>query len=132
FCFGGGFSGLCFFGFFHGLLGFFRLLGTGFGTLLTLFFLQLLAAQQLDESLVGAVTFLPSATDDASVSAVAVAKTRANRVEQLAHRLVRHQVGSRLATHPPVSALTERNQLFEARAEGLRFPNCGLYATAEH
>src|SRR5260370_40761800 len=53
----GSFIGLCCLGFFHCLLGFLGLLRADFGTFRALFFLQLLAAQRLDESLVGAVTF---------------------------------------------------------------------------
>ncbi len=63
-------------GFFHRALGFFGALGTGFGTLLALFFLQLLAAQQFDECGVGAIAFAPSGANNAQVSAFAVAETR--------------------------------------------------------
>src|SRR5438552_3692079 len=50
--------------FFHRFLGVGGTLGTGLGTLLPLFFLQFLAAQQFDERLLSAVALLPSCTEN--------------------------------------------------------------------
>src|SRR3984885_15775244 len=71
---------------FHGLPGFGDFLGAGFGALLALFVQHLLAAQQLEEGLVCAVTFVPARADDAKVPTVAVAKARTDGIEQLYHR----------------------------------------------
>src|SRR6185312_16883313 len=66
FAFTGGFGvGLLLgFGFFHRLASLFGLLGAGFGTLLALLVEHLLAAEQFDERLVGAVALLPRRADD--------------------------------------------------------------------
>src|SRR5579864_9510779 len=69
------------FGFFHRLLGFFGFFGAGFGALLALFVEDLLAAEQLDESLIGAIALLPSAANDAGVASFAIAETRAKCVK---------------------------------------------------
>src|SRR6476659_9764290 len=58
--FHGGFSGLPGFGFFHGLASFFGLFGARLSAFLALFIEYLLAAEQFEECLVGAVTLLPS------------------------------------------------------------------------
>src|SRR5215469_13435126 len=52
------------FGLFHGLLDFSGSLGTGFGALLTPFFLQGFATEQFDEGFVGAIATLPGSTHD--------------------------------------------------------------------
>src|SRR5262245_46272166 len=80
------------FGFFHRLFGFGSLLGTGFGALLALFVEDLLAPEKFQECLVGSVSLVPRRADDARISAVAVAETRSNRVEQLYDGFVGHQV----------------------------------------
>src|ERR1017187_579181 len=67
---------------FHGFLGFGGFLGTSFGALFLLLVEDLLAAQQLEESLVGAVALIPVRADDARVAAVAIAKTRPDRIKQ--------------------------------------------------
>src|ERR1700680_70342 len=67
--------------FFHRLLGFGSLLGASFGTLFFLFVENLLAAQQFEESLVGAVALVPVSANDARVPALAIAETRSHRVE---------------------------------------------------
>src|SRR5208282_4298218 len=64
------------FGVFHGLLGFGGLLGAGLGALLALLVENFFAAEQFEERLVGAVAFVPVGTDDARVSAFAIAKPR--------------------------------------------------------
>src|SRR5579872_1701793 len=68
---------------FHGFLGFGGFLGAGFGALFLLLVEDFLAAQQLEESLVGAVALVPVGTDDAGVAAVAIAEPRPDRVKQL-------------------------------------------------
>ena len=55
-------------GFLDALFHFSGALGAGFGTLLAFFFLQFLAAQQFDESVVGAVALAPAGADDAQDS----------------------------------------------------------------
>ncbi len=69
------------FGIFHRLLGFGVFLGAGFGALLALFVQHFFAAQQFEESFVGAVALIPSGADEARVAAVAVAETRADGVK---------------------------------------------------
>src|SRR6516225_7751543 len=101
------------FGLFHRLLGFGSLLGTGFGALFALLVENLLAAQQFEECLVGAVTLIPGRTDDAGVSAVAVAEARSDGVEQLHDGLAGHQVGSGLTTRGKITALAERDHLLD-------------------
>src|SRR5512143_2120711 len=71
------------FGFFHRLAGFFGALGANFGALLAFLVEYLLAAEQFDEGLLGAVALLPSGADDAEIAAVAIAETRGDGVEQL-------------------------------------------------
>src|SRR5438270_12487425 len=77
------------FRFFHGFLGFGGFFGAGFGALLALLVQNLLAAEQLEESLVSAVTLIPVSADNAGVSAVAVAKARSDGVELLHDRPIR-------------------------------------------
>src|SRR5208337_4460995 len=62
------------FGVFHGFAGFGGLFGAGFGALFALFVEHLFAAQQFEESFVGAVAFVPAGADHAGVGAVAVAE----------------------------------------------------------
>src|SRR5277367_4479680 len=76
------------FRFFHGLFSFGGLLGAGFGAFLFLLVEDFLAAQQFEECLVGAVAFIPTGADDARVSALPIAKTRADRVKQLHQSLI--------------------------------------------
>src|SRR5690349_18758151 len=76
-----GFFGRCLaallgFGFFHCFAGFFGFLGADLGALLALFVEHLLAAEQLNESLVSRITLSPVGADDARVSTVAVAEAR--------------------------------------------------------
>src|SRR5438132_11615418 len=78
--------------FFHRFLGVGGTLGTGLGTLLPLFFLQFLAAQQCDERLLTAVALLPSCTDNPHEASLAVAITRANAVKELLHRFAVHNL----------------------------------------
>src|SRR5690242_18776718 len=80
------------FGLFHGFLSLSGLFGAGFGTLFALFVEDLLAAQQFEKSLVGAVAFVPGGADDAGVSAVAIAETGADGVKELHYRFIGHQV----------------------------------------
>src|SRR5579863_618989 len=55
---------------FHGFLGFGGFLGASFGALFFFLVEDLLAAQQFEKSLVGAVTLVPVGADDAGVSAL--------------------------------------------------------------
>ena len=64
------------FGFFHGFLGLGYSLGAGFGAFFALLVEHLLAAQQFDECLFGAIALLPCRADDAQIAAIAVAETR--------------------------------------------------------
>src|ERR1700724_2814151 len=106
--------GLCF-GLFHGLLGFRGLLGAGFGALLALFVEHLLAAQQLDEGLIGAVTFVPAGANNAQISAVAVPEAGTNGVKQLDHGIVGHEVGRSQTACREISSLAERDHLLAQR-----------------
>ena len=67
------------FGFVHGAFGFFGALGTDRSTLLALFFLQLFAAQELDESGVGAIALAPAGANDAQIAAFAVTEAGSRR-----------------------------------------------------
>src|ERR1700674_4657615 len=66
---------------FHGLFGLFGLLGADCGTFLAFFVENLLAAQQFEESLVGAVPFIPVSTNDARVPTFPIAEPWPYRVE---------------------------------------------------
>ena len=70
------------FGFVHGAFSFFRALGADGRSLLAFFFLQLLAAQQLDECRVGAVAFSPASANDAQVSAFPIAEAWGYGIEK--------------------------------------------------
>src|SRR5215469_504972 len=80
------------FGLFHGLLDFSGSLGAGFGALLTLFLLQGFAAEQFNEGFVGAVASLPGSTNDAQISAVAIAEARSHVIEQFGNGIACHQI----------------------------------------
>src|SRR6516225_3077194 len=80
------------FGGFHRLASLFGALGAKLGALLTLLVERLLAAEQLDERYITAVAAAKAAADDPQVSAVAVAITRRNRLEELIDGIARHQV----------------------------------------
>ena len=54
--------------------------------------------------------------DDARVAAVAIAETRADRVEQLHHGFVGHQIRGSQAARGEVSALAERDHLLDDAA----------------
>src|SRR5438128_2034180 len=69
------------FGFFHSLLGFSRALGPSFRAFLTLLVDHLLAAQQFDEGLVGAIAFIPPGANNPKIATVTVAETRTDSVE---------------------------------------------------
>src|SRR6202041_487927 len=109
------------FGFFHGFLGFGDFLGAGFGALFFLFVEDLLAAEEFEESLVGSVAFVPVSADDARVAAVAIAETRADRVEQLDQGFIGHEVSASQAASGEVAAFAQRDHLFDdgARRFGL-------------
>src|SRR5712671_699462 len=66
-------------------------LGADFGALLALFVQHLFAAQQFEESFVGAVALIPSGADNARVAAVAVTEARTDGVKELHHSLIRHR-----------------------------------------
>ena len=61
-------------GIFHRLLSLGKLLGTGFGALLAFFVQHFFAAQQLEESFVSAVAFIPAGANDPRVAAFAIGK----------------------------------------------------------
>src|ERR1700746_2760197 len=69
------------FGLFESLLRFGGLLGASFRTLFVLLVENLLSAEQLQKSLIGAVALLPHRATDPCVSAVAIAKPRTNGVK---------------------------------------------------
>src|SRR5258706_7543671 len=79
------------FGLFHRLLGLGDFLGADFGALLAFFVQHFFAAQQFEESFVGAIALIPSGANDARVAPIAVAEARADRVEQLHNRFVGHE-----------------------------------------
>src|SRR4029077_19148881 len=106
-------------GFFHGLLGFGRTLGTSFGALLALFFLQLFAAEKLDECFVGAIALLPASADNAQVTAFAIAEARTNSVEELVHGGAGHEVGVCLPARRKVATLAQSDHLLHSRTHGL-------------
>src|SRR5437660_296097 len=110
-------------GLFHRLLGLGDFFGAGFGTLFALFIQHLFAAQQFEEGFVGAVTLVPAGADNARVSAIPVAETRANRVEQLDHRVAGHEVRRRQPPRREVASLAERNHLLDDGLRGLRLRN---------
>ena len=93
------------FGFFHSLLGFSRALGPSFRAFLTLLVDHLLAAQQFDEGLVGAIAFIPPGANNPKIATVTVAETRTDSVEQLVHRFTGLQVSASLPArrNPPYS-----------------------------
>src|ERR1700678_442808 len=97
------------FGFFHGLLSFGGFLGANFCAFFFLFVENLLAAKQFEESLVGSVAFVPVSADDSRVAAVAVAETRADRVEQLDESFIGHEVSARQTACGEVAALAQRD-----------------------
>src|SRR2546423_629173 len=117
---------------FHGFARFFSFLGTGFGALLSLFVEKLFAAQQLDEGFVSAIAFLPIGANNAGVAAVAIAKARADGIEQLVHGLFGHQVSRCLPAGGEISALAERDHLFDGRTQGFGFGNRGLNALFDY
>src|SRR5579864_5742708 len=80
------------FGLFHGFLGLSDFLGADFGALLLFLVENLLAAEKLEEGLVGAIALVPAGADDAGVSTVAVAKARSDRVEKFHDGLVGHEI----------------------------------------
>src|SRR5271170_7895824 len=67
-------------GVFHRLAVFLGAFGTDFGPLLPLLVEHLLAAQQFDERLFGAVALSPRRTNDAQISALAIAEPRSHGV----------------------------------------------------
>src|SRR5580658_6452461 len=103
-------------GLFHGFLGFGGFLGTGFGAFFFLLVEDLLAAQQLEEGLVGAVALVPVGADDARVAPLAVAETRSDGVEELHHGLIGHEISRGQTTGGEVAALAQRDHLLD---EGL-------------
>ena len=116
------------FGLFHGFLGFGRALGTGFGTLLTFFFLQLLAAKEFDERLFGAVTLLPAGTHDSQVTAFPVTETWANGIEELVHCFTGHEVSRGLTASREIATFAQRYHLFNLRPKRLGLGHSGLDA----
>jgi hypothetical protein len=93
----GMFDSLLRFGFFHGSLGFGGTFGAGLSTLLALFVEDFFAAEEFDESVIGAIAFSPSSADDAEVAAVAIAETRSDGVEKFVDGGASHEVRQGLA-----------------------------------
>src|SRR4051812_101848 len=94
---------------FHLGLGGFDALGASFRTLFALLVKDLLSAEQLDENLLAAVALAPSGVDDAQVSALAVAKTGSDLVEEALDRFAGHEIGAGLTFSMRVAALAEGN-----------------------
>src|SRR4051812_10381349 len=113
-------------GLFHRLLGFCRLFGASFSTLLAFFVEDLLAAEKLEERLIGSVALVPGGTDDARVSAVTIAEPRTDRVEKLDHRIVGHEIRRRQAPRCKIATLAQSDHLLDQRTSGLRLWNRGL------
>ena len=122
----GVFDSLLGLGFIHRSLGFGDALGTGFATLLALLVEYLFAAQEFDEGVVGAVAFSPSGANDAEVSAVAIAETRADGVKQFVDGGAGHQICERLTTSGEISAFAQRDHLFDLWTHGFGFGYRGL------
>src|ERR1039458_4778741 len=113
---------------FHGLARLFGALGAEFGALLALFVHHLLAAENFDERLGAAVSLAEAGQNDAGIAAIAVAKARADRVEQLVDRLWRHQErrGQTAVWNPAFFA--ERNHLLDVGLHELGLGDGGLDA----
>src|SRR5207253_943510 len=75
---------------FGGFLHVFGATGASFSALLALLRLDLLRAQQLDEDFFRAIAALVALTDDAQISAFAVAEARRDGIEEPRNRLARH------------------------------------------
>src|SRR5580704_133815 len=116
------------FGFVHSSLVFLCTLGTRFGTLLALFVQHLFATQKFDEGVVSAVAFAPTGANDAQITTIAVAKTRADGVEELVHGGAGHKISERLPTRGQVAALAEGNHLLDQRSHGFGLGDGGLNA----
>src|SRR5205814_1550205 len=78
-------------GFFHGLARLFGFFGAKFGSLLALFVQNFFRAQQFDKCLLSAIALLEAGANDAQIASIAVTEPRTDRIEQLVHRLARHQ-----------------------------------------
>src|SRR5579863_5542122 len=120
------FDSLLLLGLFHSSLGFLGALGAGFAAFLALFVDQFFTAQKFDEGVVGAVAFSPSSAHDAEVAAIAIAKTGADGVEEFVDGSASHQICERLAAGGKISALAERDHLFDLRAHGFGFGDGGF------
>src|SRR5215469_6726517 len=114
------------FGLFHRLLDFSSSLGAGLGALLTLFLLQGFAAEQFDERFVGAVASLPGSTNDAQISAVAIAEARSHVIEQFGNGIACHQIRRSLTAGRKITTLAQGNHLFYLWAHGFGFGQSGL------
>src|SRR5208282_6713381 len=97
----------------HRLTRLFGTLGAEFGALLALLVHHLLAAENFDERLGAAVSLAEAGEDDARIAAVAVAKARADRVEQLVNRLGRHQERRSQAAVCNPALFAERDHLLD-------------------
>src|SRR5258706_1412030 len=111
------------FGLFHRLLGLGDFLGADFGALFAFFVQHFFAAQQLEESLIGAVALVPSRADDARVASIAIAEAGADGVEQLHDGLVGHEIRSREPPRRQVAALPQRDHLLDDGLRGLGLGN---------
>src|SRR5436305_11474938 len=75
-------------GLFHRLLGFCRLFGASFSTLLTFFVEDLLPAEKLEERPIRTAALVPRGREGARGSASTIAAPRTTPVEKLNHRIV--------------------------------------------
>jgi len=114
------------FGFFHGAFGFGGTLGAGFGSLLALFVENFFAAEEFDEGVVGSITFAESSTNDAEVATVAIAKAGTDGVEQFVDSGTGHELRESVTAGGEISALAQRDHLFDLWAHGFRFGHRGL------
>src|SRR5579863_5791251 len=120
------FDSLLLLGLFHSSLGFLGALGAGFAAFLALFVDQFFTAQKFDEGVVGAVAFSPSGADDAEVAAIAITEAWADGVEKFVDGGAGHEVSKRLTAGGEISALAQRDHLFDLRTHGFGFRHGGL------
>ena len=116
------------FRFFHCLLGFGGLLGASFGSLFALLVENLLASEQLEESLVGTIALLPCGANDARISAVAVAEAGADRIEEFHDSFVGHEIRRSETASGEIPTFAQRDHLFNDGARGLGLGNGRLDA----
>src|SRR5438445_1217676 len=116
----------------HRLLGFFDTLGSSFGAFLALFFLQLLAAQQLDKRLLSAVTLLPTSAYDTQLSAVSISETGSDGVEEFIDRIICHEIGGCPPARREIATFAKGDHFFHVRSHGLGFGHVGFHALLDY